>query len=65
MTVKISQREPDKDTMEQHVYFKYGVVDVSTYKDSYGGTYMRIINNKSQVHTIRLDYFDVEIHSFM
>ena len=49
MTVKIKQREIDKDALEQHPYIKYGVTCVSTYHDGVGNPYLRVINRKSQV----------------
>lgn len=61
MTVKVKQRIPDKDTLEQHEYIKYDVVHFSTYHDGFGGGFARFINKKNQISTISLYHFDIEI----
>lgn len=59
MTVKLKQREIDKDTLEQHTYIKYEVRSISTYHDG-RYTYVRLVNSKSQVSTFNLEFYDVE-----
>ena len=62
MTVTIKQREPDKDTHEQHIYIKYNVVMVTTAHCGYAGICIRVVNESGQRATYPLDRFDIEIH---
>ena len=54
MTVKVKQRIPDKDTLEQHEYIKYDVVHFSTHHDGFGGGFARFINKKNQISRNKL-----------
>ena len=61
MTVKVKQRIPDAKTLEQHEYIKYDIVHLVTYRDGFGGNHVRLINKNTQISTVNLSYFDIEI----
>lgn len=63
MTVTLKQREMDKDTLEQHVWHKYGVAHLSTTTDGYGNIYLHLTNTKGQRSSFNLRFFDFECHS--
>lgn len=63
MTVILKQKEVDKDTLESHVWYKYGVQYLSTTTDGYGSVYLHLTNKKGQRTMFCLDFFDFECHT--